>query len=219
MPRAQAVASSGNGRSVADVLTLTIPLGSRYPSRNHEGRDNHRFGRKSEEYRELTQAVIDAAQTEMSRIGWEQAECECLTIITRYMPTHLRADSLNIGSAECNALTSAGVWSDDRLAQPCIMHIRHDDAGPHRVSIVVMKLHEPANIRIVARGMEARQGRDAKRLDAEGTTARSRRDAPKKIKYLGGDVPPGKAIIDGYIVDRDEAMAEIKNAFGKRRAS
>jgi Holliday junction resolvase RusA-like endonuclease len=208
---------------VSDVLTLTIPLGARYPSRNHEGKDNQRFGRKSDEYRDLTQAVIEAARAEMMRTGWVQAECECLTIITRYMPNHLRADSLNIGSAECNALTAAGVWSDDRLAQPCTMHIRYDDEGPHRVTIVVMKLYEPANVRIVAKPKRDKLTKPAestdsqKRIASPGKYVLSR--TPQREKYTGGELPADKALVDGYLVDREEAMAEIKSLLGKRRAS
>lgn len=197
---------------MADVLTLTIPLGGRYPSRNQEGRDNHRFGRKSDEYRDLTRAVIEAAKAEMARTGWETAECECLTIITRYMPNHLRADSLNIGSAECNALTAAGVWSDDRLAQPCLFHIRYDDEGPHRVSIVVMKLYEPAHVRIVEKAKPIRKRRAVPDQPASSPD-RTEKYVPvgtdERLRYTGGDIPEGYALVGNELVPYAEALAMI----------
>lgn len=215
---------------MTDALAFTIDLpDGKYASVNRTTR-GWTDPRKSEIYRYVYGAVLEAAQREIARTGWTKAECECFATIMRVMPAHWRADAMNLGKPEWDALTEAGVWTDDRLANPCLPWIRYDDEGPHRVTIVVMKLYEPANVRIVARAMEARQGRDAKRLDGEATTARSRRDAPKsgnkitenpevakmrnsatpeRQRYTGGDIPHDKALIDGYLVPREEALRMI----------
>jgi hypothetical protein len=103
------------------------------------------------------------------------------------------------------------------------MHIRYDDEGPHRVTIVVMKLYEPANVRIVAKPKRDKLTKPAestdsqKRIASPGKYVLSR--TPQREKYTGGELPADKALVDGYLVDREEAMAEIKSLLGKRRAS
>ena len=39
---------------MSDVLSLTIALGSRYPSKNQEGADGRRGGKKSAEYKQVS---------------------------------------------------------------------------------------------------------------------------------------------------------------------
>lgn len=197
-----------------DVLTLTIALGTRYPSKNHEGRDGMRTGRKSEEYRKLFEDIKEAAEREMARTGWNMAECECLTIVVRYMPNHLRADALNLAGCEANALTAAGVWTDDRLAQPVTLHIRYDDEGPHRVTIVVMKLYEPANVRIVAKPEKLRKA--PKLSETSETIANRSRNSgnlekplPERVRYMGGPIPKDMALFGDQLISKSEALAMI----------
>jgi hypothetical protein len=131
---------------VTDVLTLSIDLqDGKYASQNSIGKDGFRGGRKSDVYKQVFSAVKRAAEDEIKLTGWTKAECECAVLLIRYIPIRWRVDAINAGTAEFNALTAAGVWADDRLGNPPTLWIRHDPVGLHRISIVVVKLYEPAN--------------------------------------------------------------------------
>jgi hypothetical protein len=192
---------------MSDVLSVTVSLGGRYPSTNHTANGSHRAGPKSPEYKALFDAVKCAAEAEIARTGWVKADGECLTIITRYVPDRRRCDAVNLGTSECNALTAAGVWADDRLAQPCIKHIRHDPNGEHRVSIVVVQLHHPVNaIRGQTRGQSTatsprnREGQSSGQKPAKVSTPSG---APR---YTGGAIPDGFAVVNGKLVSRESAL-------------
>lgn len=126
---------------MTDVLTITVPIQGAYASVNQTGGDSFRGGRKSPAYKALFRAVQQSAEAEMRRTGWTKAECDCFALIVRYVPDRRRADAMNLAKCEWDALTEAGVWNDDELANPCLPMIRPDFGGPHRVSIVVVKLY------------------------------------------------------------------------------
>lgn len=206
---------------MTDALAFTIVLpDGKYASVNRTTR-GWTDPRKSDIYKAVYDAVLDAAKSEIARTGWAKAECECFATIMRVMPAHWRADAMNLGKPEWDALTEAGVWTDDRLANPCLPWIRYDDEGPHRVTIVVMKLYEPANVRIVEKPKAVR----ARRENGENGTKSTKcpdnetRLTPAAQRYTGGDIPPDKALVNGVLVDRADALAQIQNMGGKRRAS
>src|ERR1700678_4227088 len=134
------------------VLTFTASLGSRYPSINHQGADGFRGGRKSDTYKKLFADIETAARAEIERTEWATASTECALTVVRYIPDRRRADASNLAKTECDALTSAGVWADDRLPSPCTLVVRDDPAGEHRLAIVVVKLHQSGNERLLAKG-------------------------------------------------------------------
>jgi hypothetical protein len=130
-----------------DVLVLTIPLrhGMGYPSANRQGKDAFRGGGKSDAYRALAFDVEEAAKAAVDA-GWETIAYPCRVSITYYRPDRQVVDAANIGSAECNALTRAGIWTDDELARPILLDYQPGDPGPARVVVIVQRLAPPLGI-------------------------------------------------------------------------
>ena len=132
-----------------DVLTVRAILGGKkYPSKNQEGADGRRGGRKSPQYIALSELICANATAERLATGWTTASCPCLAVVVLYVPDRqYRRDAFNIGTAEANALTNAGIWADDTLAHEVIKKIVIDPTGPLRVTITVFKLFEPQHLR------------------------------------------------------------------------
>jgi hypothetical protein len=129
---------------LTDVLTITVPLlDGHYASKNAEGRDGFRGGRKSEVYKRVFKDTKTAAEAAIVESGWTMADCECFASIILFFDRRARRDALNIGTAEANALTAAGVWVDDNVANPPLKWIRYDPDGQNRIVITVVKLHRP----------------------------------------------------------------------------
>jgi hypothetical protein len=139
---------------VNDVLVLTIPLRAavrervagewkerpaRYPSVNHAGVGAARFGRKTPDYVALA-ADVEAAGRAAVDAGWTTIDHPCRCWITRYVPDARLRDALNLGQCEANALTRAGVWTDDTLAGPITLDVQPRSDPPDRVVIVVQRL-------------------------------------------------------------------------------
>ena len=123
----------------SDVLTISVPLASRYPSVNHLGRDGVRAGRKTPEYHALFAAVKEAAEREIVRTGWTTAH-DCVdTSVVLYRTTQRWQDPQNIGKVELDSLTAAKVWADDHLAKPWHTDIEYDPNGPDRVVIILRR--------------------------------------------------------------------------------
>lgn len=92
-----------------DAIAFTIELpDGKYASVNRLTR-GYRDPRKSEIYRQVYDAVLKAASAEIVRTGWAKAECECFASVMRVMPARWRADAMNLGKPEMDALTEAGV--------------------------------------------------------------------------------------------------------------
>jgi len=204
---------------MTDVLSLCIPIPGRYPSVNSLGRDGLRFGRKSEEYRALFKAVKEAAEAEMARTGWITATCECLSVIVRYIGDRRRTDAANLAKCEWDALTAAGVWSDDRLANPCHFAIRRDPNGEHRVSIVVVKLHQSINAEEVMPNATVsklhKRDKPLRRSRPDVTPPRvgARRkvtEADLQTWRPGDPIPPGYALFGGKLVATEFVLDLIK---------
>jgi len=186
---------------VSDVLSITVPIGSRYASVNGVGANGHRAGKKSDAYKQLFADVQRAAEAEIARTGWEKATSECFALIARYLPDRRRADSLNLGKCEWDSLTAAGVWVDDSLANPCLPMIRYN--APHRLAIVVVKLYES-----VLKPVEANRAATAR---APGRTISRRIEvstnaAASTAWRPGMPLPPGMALLNGKLVTRDVAL-------------
>lgn len=128
---------------MSDVLVLTVPLrfGMGYPTANDSG-SAFRGGKKSPAYKALAYDVEEAAKAAMGD-GWVPIAYPCRAIITYYRPDRIVVDALNLGSCEANALTRAGVWTDDELAREPILSYQPGDPGEPRVVIVVQRLAPP----------------------------------------------------------------------------
>lgn len=205
---------------MSDVLSITVPIGAKYASVNSVGANGHRAGKKSPEYKALFADVKAAAETEIKWLGWDKAECECLAMIVRYVADRRRHDAMNLGKCEWDALTEAGVWLDDSLANPCLPMIRY--CAPHRVTIVVVKLYESV--------LKPAQARDD--AVSGSRTSRSPKSAQAGIEHLmpckhgrpcglycrgcerhalntwkpGSPIPQGYALLNGKLVTREVAL-------------
>jgi hypothetical protein len=197
---------------VSDVLSVTVELsGNGYPTKNREGKDGFRGGRKSDVYREVAILVEDAARAEMERIGWTMATCECAGIVMRVVPKRWKSDALNIGTAEANALTAAGVWTDDQACSPAIKYVRYDSEGPHRIVIVVVKLHQPVATEIKAIAPRIHKPATPKAAKAKPERIKSASsEIPLRVWKPGNPVPDGYALEDGKLISRDRALAMIR---------
>ncbi len=173
-----------------DVLTITVPIVGRYPSVNHIGRDGLSKGRKSPAYRRLYDTVLKAAREAIAACRWESVprDEDAFVVATRYCPDRRRLDRWNIGKCEADALTEAGVWEDDCVAEPYLRRF-HDPAGPDRVAFVVMRGRRID--RSVERSRRARQARTE-----EPQTHRP---------YRGGPIPDGYAVLGRELVPLREA--------------
>lgn len=187
---------------MSDVLAITVEIDGRYPSVNHTGGDGFRGGRKSREYRQLFARVKYAALDEMARTGWTKAECDCFVSIVRYIPDMRRCDAMNLGKTELDALTAAGVWLDDNLANPPMAWIRRDIDGKHRVSIVVVKLYESHRLIVQLPSPTLRTPKE--KFEAASAAMRGWR--------AGDPIPEGYADLNGTLVTREEALAAIRGS-------
>ncbi|MGD0053265.1 MAG: hypothetical protein ABSD03_15790 [Vulcanimicrobiaceae bacterium] len=121
---------------------------ARYPSANHAGADGRRGGRKTVDARALGADVEDTGRRAVEA-GWE-----CVTIVggcrasvTYYVPDDRVADGWNVGQVEANALTRAGVWTDDSVARDVVLSVQPRAGGTERVVIVVQRVAAPAGAR------------------------------------------------------------------------
>lgn len=115
-----------------------------YPTANSSG-DAFRGGRKSDAYRALAFDVEEAAKAAVDA-GWEPIAYPCRVSITYYRPDRHVVDAGNLGSAELNCLTRAGVWTDDELARPILLDYQPGDPGPARVVVIVQRLAPPLGL-------------------------------------------------------------------------
>jgi Holliday junction resolvase RusA-like endonuclease len=195
---------------MGDVLTFTVVIGTRYPSVNHQGSDGFRGGRKSDAYKKLYTDVVTAARAEIERTEWVMATTECALTVIRYLPDRRRADASNLAKTECDALTNAGVWNDDRLASPCTLLVRYDPHGSHRLAIVVVKLHQSGHEPMLAKGgIDSPQPRVTRRSSrAERVSTSAAPYPPKAVTdWRAGDpIPPGYADLNGKLVTRAFAL-------------
>lgn len=127
-----------------DVLVLSIPLrfGMGYPTANGAVTGALRAGAKSPAYKALSFDVEEAARAAVAA-GWAPIAYPCRVTITYYRPDRHVVDAANLGSAECNALTRAGAWTDDDLARPLLLDYQPGDPGPARVVVIVQRLAPP----------------------------------------------------------------------------
>lgn len=176
---------------MSDVLAITVPLGSRYASVNGVGRDNRRGGRKSDAYKRLYADVKAAAEAEIARTGWTTATANCFAMIVRYVPGNRRCDAMNQGKCEWDALTAAGVWDDDRWANPSLPWIV-PNAGEHRIAIVVVKLAAQA-VPARAEEMLARKQTPRRRAEA-GASAALHPIVERMAKLNGKPIPLADAL-------------------------
>ena len=176
-----------------DVLVMTIPIIGRYPSVNNVGADGFRGGRKSKAYVDLYDAVYQLGERAVEQ-GWRKIEDPARISITRYAVTRAPRDSVNIGTAECNALTECGVWTDDAFGQTFSSSIVVDPLGPDRILIIVQRLTPIApNPRTAAAPKRARV--EAAKLPAAPHSGRTALIDGKPVPYedalalLRGDAP------------------------------
>lgn len=174
---------------MSDVLVITARVPGAYPTTNAVGADGRRGGRKSQAYVDLTDAVRKAAMLEMDRVDWETAEWYCAVDLTFYHSSARKIDAQNAGIAENNALTAAGVWVDDRLAEPVTFRTEYDPAGESRVVIIIRKRYAPLAPKASAIVLAARNL--SRRLNAQEVAPEpSVRPAPKRMAYVNGRPVP-----------------------------
>ena len=125
------------------VITVPVPKGT-YPSVNHVGGNGFRGGFKSHEYRTLGKSVLEAAQEEMNRVGWQTATYYVSGSITRYQTTRIHSDPSNLGKCEWDFLEKAGVVENDTLIRPTVKDIQYDPDGVDRIVIVLQRLYPRA---------------------------------------------------------------------------
>lgn len=207
---------------MSDALVFTLPLeGGEYASQNAIGKDSFRGGRKSKIYKFVFNNVKDLAEKEMARVNWgPPATCECDVTIYRFIPKRWRTDAINMGTAEFNALTAAGVWADDRLGNPARCVLRYDAPGPHRIVVVVVKLYEPANryeptpeqnANELTRRSRASTGRGARSTAVRDRAIRDEAKREGAKEWRPGDpIPAGFADYNGRLIPEAEALAYIR---------
>jgi len=191
---------------MSDVLSITVPIGAKYASVNSVGANGHRAGKKSPEYKALFADVKAAAETEIKWLGWDKAECECLAMIVRYVADRRRHDAMNLGKCEWDALTEAGVWLDDSLANPCLPMIRY--CAPHRVTIVVVKLYESVLKPVEStRAATARApGHDTSRQPVSAQAGKIHWCFPCSSWKPGDPLPENHALLNGKLITLDVAL-------------
>lgn len=197
---------------MSDVLSITVELsGNGYPTKNREGKDGFRGGRKSDVYREVSASVEAVARVEIARIGWTTATCECAGIIMRVVPKRWKSDALNIGTAEANALTAAGVWSDDQACNPAIKYVRYDSDGPHRIVIVIVKLHQPVTSEVKAiAAPRIHPPATPKAAKAKPERTHAPCEVLAKTWRPGDPIPKDCALVNGVPVPHARALAMIR---------
>lgn len=206
---------------MSDVLAFTIELDDgKYASENNKFADGLARGRKSAIYKDVFRKVKKAAEDQMKRVRWTKASCECMFVLIRYMPKRWRADAVNLGTPEANALTKAGVWDDDRLGNPATLLNRHDPDGKHRVVIFIAKLHRPANVHDDEKAPRPKKESVPKAIETIDVTGVHLGDGITRGKVTlaravaqwrpGDPIPNGFADFNGRLVPREEAIAKIR---------
>ncbi len=209
---------------MSDVLSITVPIGSRYASVNGVGANGHRAGKKSPEYHRLFDDVKTAAETEMKWIGWDKAECECFRDDRSLRSkTGSRHDAMNLGKCEWDALTEAGVWLRTMPVRrtPYMPMDSLQCAGMHRVTIVVVKLYQSVPGPVEPSGAATAQHSGAPTSRASRGSAQAG-FAPNLqcCAHLipigthceiccwkpGDPIPDGHALLNGKLVTRDLAL-------------
>ena len=197
---------------MSDIFTVTVELlGEAYPSKNHEYKTQSVRGPKSKAYEHLKKAVQSAAEDFIERTGWATVEEECLVVIVLYVPHVAQRDACNIGTAECNALTSAGIWSDDTLANPCLKYVRIDAGGVPRVSVTVVRLFAPLHASLPPPKRPKKNSKPAS--GSQPSTRVVEVDGPE---YDGQTIPPGFALVGTTLVRREEALRLFRESMKKR---
>jgi hypothetical protein len=125
-----------------DVLVIEVPCPSQYPSVNNSVVGSHRSGKKTPGYHDLFNAV-HAEGKEALEAGWKMIEHPCRFTLMRFTPDKRVFDAINLAQTECNALTAAGVWADDTLAQDVHLFFCPESDGHDRVVMVITRLPAP----------------------------------------------------------------------------
>jgi hypothetical protein len=176
-----------------DTLVIEIDIGDApYASANSQRRGAFRFSPTSEEYRRLT-ATVEAAGREAVKRGWRTIDVLAEFRVVRIALDNRVRDAMNLGQAEANALTRSGVWMDDCVAAPVVLDLQCDAAGPNRVRLEIVRVHERNGIKRTARPPQMKRARGGRR------------------RVSTGDATDGRvAYIDGKPVPMAEALAELR---------
>lgn len=166
-----------------DVFSISVPLpkGS-YPGVNHLGADGFRGGRKTANYHALRKSVMDAAQREMARTGWETATWYCECTWTRYSRTRRLSDPGNGNKVEADALEAAGVVENDTLLRPIHLSCEYDPDGVERIVIVLLRRYPP----LLTKGAPLKRGMRPRLLAA----AKAKDSKPMPMALLDGKPVP-----------------------------
>ena len=192
---------------MTDVLVLTIPLrfGMGYPTANGAVTGALRAGAKSPSYKALAFDVEEAAKAAVDA-GWEPIAYPCRLSITYYRPDRHVVDAANCGSAECNALTRAGVWTDDELARPILLDYQPGDPGAARVVVIVQRLAPPL-------GLAPRAARPRRNAVPATIPPASDSNAPQAPEWPASTRVP---TLNGKPISMQEAIALVHKEGAKR---
>jgi Holliday junction resolvase RusA-like endonuclease len=204
---------------MSNVLCFTVPAPSPYPTVNTMWATRARSGKKTAEYHELFDAVFEAATAEIGRAGWNCAEYLVDVTIALYHRTGTFPDNGNIGKVEEDALTAAGIWVDDKLADP-VRRLREYDPSQESSSVTIILRRRfvpyvPETSVVVAKVRKNR-----------AKAARDRAAGVAQPAAIAASAPVGKYIeVNGKPQPYDETMAEIREKYlggggkgkGKRR--
>jgi hypothetical protein len=157
-----------------DALMIEIPLSTTtYPSRNHELGGGRRYSAKSNAYKILFRAVVDAAICAREH-GWQTIDTPCDFSVTRYCSDFRVRDAMNLGGCEANALTQGLAWTDDTLGAPAHVDIQIDPDGYDRVLIILRRQYsrdrEPRAARPITRKRKRGRSRDSSAVLASGAS-------------------------------------------------
>lgn len=196
-----------------DVLVIEVELSDgKYPSAN-DGGGAMRFAAKSDVYKRLA-ATVDKAGSEAVMRGWQTVKTQAEYRVVRVAADRRVRDAANIGGCEANSLSRSRVWSDDCVAAPVSFDVQVDTAGPDRVNIIVMRVHQRNETVREARPVIPKRARGIGRgsIHAPPTAAlpvpgaRQASDASVPDSAIGGRTP----LINGKPAAMDEVLALIE---------
>jgi hypothetical protein len=173
----------------ADVLVIEAVTPAQYPSVNQSVSGSHRAGKKSPGYHDLFNQVVTQGKAAVDA-GWQMIVHPCRLTVIRYCPDGRVFDALNLAQTEANALTRAGVWADDTLAQSVHLRFHPHSEGPDRVVIIVERLPAPA-------GIKPRAPRPRKSKAADVATASTKPVTASHDRY---------ALLNGEPIPMEEAL-------------
>ncbi len=196
-----------------DVLVISVPIEGAYPSAKNQTLGPARYGKKSPAYHDVFEKVVTAGKAALAD-GWEPLKYKCRVTVDRYVPDARLRDAINLGQVEFDALTRAGVWTDDSLANPVLLSVLTGADGIDRVVVTIHRLPPGPGI------VKPREALPVQAKRRRGPKAATSTEPPKpnmiippvgvgtvRARYNGTDIPEGMALLGDKLIPRAEALA------------